>query len=422
MYCTLRVLVGLKYTNYIINCIYFFTYQKNYKKTKYHKNSLHFAKKNIRYIGKKKKRGAQNGKRNKTKPKKGKHSESKKENKKQKSKKGKIIKIILLTIIVLIIIAAIVAGTFIHGKLSKINFQEIDENNIGINENMYSETEGLTQKEYDQVINIMLLGSDSKNMDNTYSGNSDAMIIISINPKYKSIKLISIPRDTAANIEGMDHRYKINTAFATGKEELALKTVNTTFGLNLKEYVTINISSMYDIINELGGVEVNVTQDEMKWVNEYVDMFYKFSGKPTQKLTKYGKVTLTGEQVASYVKRKNVRNKHKKDGEHGDYGRTRRQRDVFISMMNKIASKDPKEISRIVDLILSQVTTNIDVSKYTTMLPNFISNKDEYLNNITSVMLPALDYSNEIFENGAYLYVTDTEKAKQDFIKYMYQM
>lgn len=352
---------------------------------------------------------------------KGKHSESKKENKKQKSKKAKIIKIILLTIIVLIIIAAIIVGTFIHGKLSKINFQEIDENNIGINENMYSETEGLTQKEYDQVINIMLLGSDSKNMDNTYAGNSDAMIIISINPKYKSIKLISIPRDTAANIEGMDHRYKINNAFATGKEELALKTVNTTFGLNLKEYVTINISSMYDIINELGGVEVNVTQDEMKWVNEYVDMFYKFSGKPTQKLTTYGKVTLTGEQAASYVKER-MSGTNKKDGEHGDYGRTRRQRDVFISMMNKIASKDPKEISRIVDLILSQVTTNIDVSKYTTMLPNFISNKDEYLNNITSVMLPALDYSNEIFENGAYLYVTDTQKAKQDFIKYMYQM
>ena len=50
------------------------------------------------------------------------------------------------------------------------------------------------------------------------------------------------------------------------------------------------------------------------------------------------------------------------------------------------------------------------------------TNKDEYLNNITSVMLPALDYSNEIFENGAYLYVTDTDKAKQDFIKCMYQM
>lgn len=356
--------------------------------------------------------------------KKGKHTENKKENKKekkQKSKKGKVIKIILIILLIIIISLAIVAGTFINGKLSKINFKEVDENNIGINENMYSEIEGLTQKEYDQVINIMLLGSDSKNMDDTYEGNSDAMIIISINPKYKSIKLISIPRDTAANIEGMDHRYKINAAFATGKEQLALKTVNTTFGLNLKEYVTINISSMYDIINELGGVEVNVTQDEMKWVNEYVDMFYKFSGKPTQKLTTYGKVTLTGEQAASYVKER-MSGTNKKDGEHGDYGRTRRQRDVFISMMNKIASKDPKEISRIVDLILSQVTTNIDVSKYTTMLPNFISNKDEYLNNITSVMLPALDYSNEIFENGAYLYVTDTEKAKQDFIKYMYQM
>ena len=366
--------------------------------------------------------------------KKGKHSENLKEKKvkskkknfknpeeTKKRKKGKVIKIVLIVVLVIIIALGIVIGTFVNGKLSKINFQKLDENNLEINDNMYEETEGLSQKESDQVINIMLLGSDSKDMNDTYGGNSDAMIIVSINPKYKSIKLISIPRDTAADIDGLDHRFKINYAFATGKEQLALKTVNTTFDLNLKEYVTINISSMYDIINELGGVEVNVTKDEMKWVNEYADMFYGFSGKPSQKLTKYGKVTLTGEQAASYVKER-MSGTNYASSEHGDYGRTRRQRDVFISMLNKIASKDPSEISRILDLILSQVTTNIDVSKYTTMLPSFVANRNEYLNNITSVMLPALDYSKEIYENNAYLYVTDTEKAKKDFIKYMYQM
>ena len=351
----------------------------------------------------------------------GKHSAGKEKIKKQKGKKGRIIKIFLIVILVIIIALGIVAGTFINGKLSKINFQELDENDLGTNDDIYSEIEGLTKKEYDQVVNIMLLGSDSKDMSDTYGGNSDAMMIISVNPKYKSIKLISIPRDTAANIDGVKNRYKINYAFATGKEQLALKTVNQTFDLNLKEYVTINISSMYDIINELGGVEVNVTKDEMKWVNEYADMFYGFSGKPTQKLTKYGKVTLTGEQAASYVKER-MSGTNYASSEHGDYGRTRRQRDVFISMLNKIASKEPKEISRILDLILSQVTTNINVTKYTAMLPDFIANKDEYLNNITSVMLPALDYSKEIYERDAYLYVTDTEKAKKDFIKYMYQM
>ena len=339
----------------------------------------------------------------------------------KKRKKGKVIKIVLIVVLVIIIALGIVIGTFVNEKLSKINFQKLDENNLEINDKMYEETEGLSQKEYDQVINIMLLGSDSKDMNDTYGGNSDAMIIVSINPKYKSIKLISIPRDTAVDIDGLDHRFKINYAFATGKEQLALKTVNKTFDLNLTEYITINISSMYNIINELGGVEVNVTKDEMKWINEYADMFYGFSGKPTQKLTKYGKVTLTGEQAASYVKER-MSGTNYASNEHGDYGRTRRQRDVFISMLNKIASKDPSEISRILDLILSQVTTNIDVSKYTTMLPSFVANRNEYLNNITSVMLPALDYSKEIYENNAYLYVTDTEKAKKDFIKYMYQM
>ena len=90
--------------------------------------------------------------------------------------------------------------------------------------------------------------------------------------------------------------------------------------------------------------------------------------------------------------------------------------------MNKIASKNAGEISRIIDMILSEVTTNVDLGKYMMMLPEFLANKDAYLNNITSVMLPSLDYSKEILERGAYLYITDNEKAKKDFIKYMYEM
>ncbi len=340
---------------------------------------------------------------------------------KEKKKMNPWLKWILIIIAIIIIAIIVVAGKIIGDKLGKINFKHLDEKNLGINEDLASEVEGVTKKEYEQVINILLLGSDSKDMSDQYAGNSDAMIIVSINPKYKSIKLISIPRDTAANIEGFDHRYKINAAFATGKEQLAIKTINENFGLDLKEYVTINISSMYDIINELGGVDLEITKEEMKWINEYVDMFYKFSGKPTKKVTSYGKVTLTGEQAAAHVKERMAGFKQEEE-QHGDYGRTVRQREVFISMLNKIMSKDIGEISRIIDLVLEQVTTNINVAKYTTMLPEFIANKDAYLNNITSVMVPKLEYSKEIMERGAYIYVTDVEKAKKDFIKYMYQM
>lgn len=341
--------------------------------------------------------------------------------KKEKKKMKKGLKITLIVIAVIIVLFVSVAGVAIGSKLSKINFQGLDESNLGGNSELYSEVEGLTQKEYDQVINILLLGSDSKNMEDQYAGNSDAIMIISINPKYKSIKLISIPRDTAATIEGIDRRYKINEAFARGKEQLAVKTINQNFGLNLKEYVTINISSMYDIINDLGGIELTITKDEMESINEYVDMFYKFSGKPTKKVTKYGKVTLTGEQAAAHVKER-IAGPNSKSNEHGDYGRTRRQRDVFTAMLNTIASKDIGQISNIVDKILEQVTTNVNVAKYMTMLPEFVANKNAYLSNITSVMVPSLEYSNEILEKGAYLYVTNTEKAKKDFIKYMYQM
>lgn len=346
--------------------------------------------------------------------------------KKETNKKNnKWLKVVLILILVIVIFAGILLGKFVSDKLSKINFKDLDEKDLEINTNLYEEVKqntGITQKEYDQVINIVLLGSDSKDMNNQYSGNSDAIMIISVNPKYKSIKLISIPRDTAVNIDGVKNRYKINFAFAKGREQLALKTINKTFDLNLKEYVTINISAMYDIINELGGVELNITKDEMKWINEYIDMFYGFSGNKTKKVTNYGRVTLTGEQAAAHVKERMAGSTSGSSQSHGDYGRTVRQREVFVSMLNKIAGKDIGEISRIIDLILEQVTTNIDVIKYTSMLPEFIANKDAYLGNIKSVMLPSLEYSKEVFENGAYLYVTDNEKAKRDFVKYMYEM
>lgn len=340
---------------------------------------------------------------------------------KNHNKIGKVIKILIITIIILLIISIVGISIFIGSKIGKINFKDLNEDDLDINEDVYSDVSSLTENEYNEVINILLLGSDSRNMDDTYEGNSDAIMIISINPKYKSIKLISIPRDTAANIEGMDSRYKINYAFNKGKEQLAIKTINKTFGLNLREYVTVNISAMYDIINKLGGLELDITKDEMNYINKYIEMFYDFSGNDVQKVTKYGKVTLTGEQVAAHVKER-MAGSNAKTEDHGDYGRTIRQREVITALMNKIASRDISEISQIIDMILSQVTTNIDIAKYTALIPEILSHKSEYLNNITSVMLPGLDYSNEILENGAYLYVTDENRAKKDFIYYMYEI
>ena len=330
-------------------------------------------------------------------------------------------KIIISLVVIIMILTAILVSKFVGDRLSKIHFKDLDEGNLGINTEVYSEIEGLTKKEYDQVVNILLLGSDSKDMSDQYDGNSDAIMIISINPKFKSIKLISIPRDTAANIAGFENRYKINAAFATGKEQLAVKTINENFGLNIKEYVTVNISSMYDVINEIGGVELEITKEEMNSINHFVDMFYQFSGKPTKKVTSYGKVTLTGEQAAAHVKEREA-GYRSGTTDYGDFGRTRRQREVLVAMLNKILTKDLGEISRIIDLILEQVTTNINVGKYMGMLPELVANKDAYLNNLTSVMIPKNEYSEEILENGTFLYVTDLEKAKKDFIHYMYEM
>lgn len=341
---------------------------------------------------------------------------------KKKSKGKKILKISIIVLVILLILIIVSVGVFIALKLGKINYKDLDESDLAINDNLYSEVEGLTQSEYDKVTNILFLGSDSRDMDDAYAGSGDANIIISINPKFKSIKLISIPRDTAVYIDDTNKRYKISVAFNVGQEQLTVKTINKTFDLNLKEYVTVNISEMYNIINELGGLELDITKDEMKYINEYIDMFYGYSGRPVQKVTTYGKVTLTGEQVAAHVKERMAGSSDKSET-HGDYGRTKRQREVLQALLNKIASRDAGEISRISDLILEQVTTNVDTGKIASLLLEFILNKDAYMKNVTSVMLPGLDYSDETIENNAYIYVTnDIERAKKEFIHYMYEI
>ena len=146
------------------------------------------------------------------------------------------LKTVIILCVIILVSFTILTIKFVANKVKRINFQELDETNLSINDELQKDVNGLSNDEFNEVINILLLGSDSKDMSDQYAGNSDAIMIISINPKYKSIKLISIPRDTAAIIDGFEYRYKINAAFATGKEQLAVKTINQNFGLNLKEF------------------------------------------------------------------------------------------------------------------------------------------------------------------------------------------
>ena len=330
---------------------------------------------------------------------------------KVKKKKHKKLKIVIITIVVILLLIIGICAFFIWSKLSKMKIEKIDKSDLDVNNQLYEDVDGLTQKEFNNVINVALFGSDSRDTNNMYAGRSDTIMIASLNPKYNSIKLISIPRDTYVNVPGYG-KTKINHAYAYGGEQLGIKTLNNNFGLNITEYITVDFSGLINIINDVDGIEMDITKSEMDVINQYLTDSYKITGKKYTPMTKYGHVTLNGEQALAHSRNRYVGS---------DFTRANRQRDVLIALMNKVSKMGSKKIFSLIDTFLSQVKTNINVASYTGTITDVIANMGEYTKNVISTQIPATGYSAGQTIDGVYYYVTDLQKAKEEFVTYLYE-
>lgn len=335
----------------------------------------------------------------------------KKSKKKKNKKKSGIIKKIMFLLIIVILVMIGIAASNIYSKIAKVNFQEINKEDLAVNSNIYDKVfDTLSQSEFSDVKSVVFFGVDSRDVKDEFSGRSDTIMIASLNPKIKGISLISIPRDTYVNIPGYG-KDKINHAYAFGKEQLSIKTINQNFGLSISEYVTIDFSGLISIINDVGGINLEITQEEMKYINERANESYLISGNSIEKLTKYGIVELSGEQALTHSRNRTVGD---------DFTRAGRQRKVLESLINKLSSLDLSGLIKASDSILKEVKTNVNITDYIGSLLSTISNKDTYIANMVSAQVPAADYSNGKIINGTYYFTTNYDKAKADFIKYIY--
>ena len=178
-------------------------------------------------------------------------------NRKKKSKKRKKLKIALisvLTALAAILVALVVAITAILGEFD-YNYNELDATNSELGFNEFIDK---------QIINVALFGVDTRNTQ-SMTGNTDSIMILSANTKTKEIKLISIMRDSLVEInhEGNTTFKKINSAYGKGGPELAIKTINQNFGLDISDYATVNFFGMADLIDVVGGIEVELTPGEV---------------------------------------------------------------------------------------------------------------------------------------------------------------
>ena len=279
---------------------------------------------------------------------------------KVKNKKGK--KVFFRVLVVFLMILAILAGIatyFIGDKLGKINTETIDETAIGLTEE--------TNKALSGYRNIALLGIDSREDDYGLGNRSDCIIIASINQKTKDVKLISVYRDTYMQIEenGKSRLDKVTHAYSYGGAQNALKALNTNLDLNITEYVTVNFDAVIVAVNALGGVEINIDSEELKYINTYIDATSKSSGVSSTQITKTGTQTLDGVQAVAYSRIRYTAG--------GDYKRTERMRTVIGAMMKKAKTLSISKLNSFADTILPRISTNISAGEILALIPSIAS-------------------------------------------------
>ena len=248
-------------------------------------------------------------------------------------KKGNKIALWIIGIIIGVFLISI-GGVYIYGRhiYNKVERVEVDKEEVGITE----EVEEKLSPYNNSVINIALFGVDSYDGS---TGRSDSIIIATIDTIHKKLKLTSIMRDSYVNISGIGND-KINHAYAFGGPQLAIKTLNENFDLNIQDFVAVNFDSLPKIIDMLGGVTVDVTEEEVSHI----------SG-----INSAGTYNLTGAQALAYSRIRYATG--------GDYVRTERQRTILTKMYEKILSINPTQYTSLLSEGLSMLQTSLDYSK-----------------------------------------------------------
>ena len=254
-------------------------------------------------------------------------------------KKHKAATIVIALFLICILTVGGVAGTIAwnlyHDSVGIVDADEVDPT---------ADQVLIAQEEPkdESVINVLLVGSDSRD-PNADMGRSDTMMLVSYNQADNKATVISFLRDTLIEIDGHGMS-RLGHTFAYGGVGLTINTLNKQFELDLQDYIIINFENLVGIIDQLGGIQVNLTEEEAA--------YYRENGMPD---IQSGTVTLTGSQALAHARNRSLDN---------DFGRTRRQRDVLYGIYNKVMeNRDPASVLSLINYCITQVSTNMSVTE-----------------------------------------------------------
>lgn len=262
--------------------------------------------------------------------------------KKNKLSRSKIV--IMLVILVIFVLFLSTIG-YSYYLFSKVKVVDIDRKEITNNQfNNYVD---------ENIINICIIGSDAYS-EKEYS--ADSIIILTVDKVKQNIKLTSLMRDIYVKNPENNNMFNLNEAMILGGHELLLKTINYNFNLSIDKFVEANLSSFPKIIDNIGGIKVNIEEYEINEINKFIKMIDINNGTSTNLIVSGGEQILNGTQVSAYCR---VRSESGRDDV-----RTQKQRYIISCILNEVKSSKVLKIPSMMNDILPLIKTNLKSKEF----------------------------------------------------------
>lgn len=269
---------------------------------------------------------------------KGKASQPAERKQKKRKKKRSGLKKFLITVAVLLVFLAGGLYLAVGAVYAQMNYEPVES------------VSAQPMKE-EGVVNILLIGNDSR--ENGEDGRSDAMILLSISNKTKKIYMTSLLRDMYVEIPGHDNN-RLNAAYSFGGAELLMETVEQNFDITVNRYVLVNFEAFANLVDAVGGVDLELTSEEIEYVNGYLVEYNMLLGRPEgtdyMDTSQSGLVHLNGPQALAYCRNRYLGT---------DFGRTERQRKVLSAVIGKLPSALLTNPGELIGGLMPNLTTNL---------------------------------------------------------------
>lgn len=314
----------------------------------------------------------------------------------------------VLTVIFLVcIIFAAVAACgllFIKGKVEKsVNLmQTIDKEEVKqmVNENLSEETAVRLRDSW----TVAAFGLDSRDGDSLSGANSDVIMLISMNGRTGEIKLVSVYRDTCLKVGEANYR-KANSAYASGGPKRAVAMLNENLDLKIDDYIAVNWKTVADAINLLGGVDLEITKKEFKYINSFITETVESTGIASVHLTQAGDNHLDGIQAVAYCRLRLMDD---------DFKRTQRQQKVIGLLLEKASRADYATLNQLIEVVLPQTASSIDAKDLYAVAGNIMK-----LKNPETTGFPSINFCRTV-DGASYVFADSLEENVKSLHEFLY--